>query len=144
VPGWTSRGELRPARGFELERGAEARVDGVSLLERPKVARVERTALRLAVRSTVILLVRAGVPVQPQPAQVFQHDGEVRLLAALRVRVLDTQQETPAAASRQEKIEERRARIAEVQLPRGARRKARHRAAAVEPCGSYAVHSDHA
>ena len=50
------------------------------------------------------------------------------LAAALGIRVLDAQDEAPAAVARQQQVEERGARIPQVQLPGGARGKAGHAA----------------
>src|SRR5581483_10833856 len=60
---------------------------------------------------------------EPEPAQVPQ-DGVARLLRrALGVGVFDAKDERAAVAARQEPVEQRRARVADVKVPGGAWRK---------------------
>src|SRR5207248_8773903 len=65
--------------------------------------------------------IRARVPVDAEPAQVRHERGGVRLATALGVGVLDAQQETPPAAARQQQVEQRGARVPQVQLAGRAR-----------------------
>src|SRR5438105_2482589 len=65
--------------------------------------------------------VRARVPVDAEPAQVRHERGGVRLETALAVGVLDAQQETPPGAARQQQVEQRGARVSQVQLAGGTR-----------------------
>ena len=59
IPRRSSGAELSAARRFELERGAEARIDGTLALQRLEEPGIDRAALRLAVRPAVILAIRS-------------------------------------------------------------------------------------
>jgi hypothetical protein len=59
--------------------------------------------------------VRSFVPLESQPAQVVECTLQHRLVAALSIRILDAQHETAATPARSEEIEQRRARIAQVE-----------------------------
>ena len=61
----------------------------------------------------------------PSHCELAELRREVVLPVAFAVRVLDAQQEAPAAAARQQEAEQRRTGVAGVQAAGGARRKAR-------------------
>ncbi len=112
--------ELCAARELELERRAEAGVDGAPLLELREVAGIESAALRLAIRAERILAIGPGIPLDAEPPEVLKQRVHMGLEAALGVGILDAQDEAPACLSREQQVEERGARIPEVQLAGGA------------------------
>ena len=65
-----------------------------------------------------------AVPVEPEPAQVLEHPGGGAGLLLRVVEVLDPEQDAPAARARREPREQKRARVAQMQRARGARREA--------------------
>ena len=73
-------------------------------------------ALGLAVRADAVLRVGPLVPVQPQPAQVVENARLGLARRALGVGVLDAKDERPVVAVGQQPVEERRPRVADVQL----------------------------
>src|SRR5207244_12300373 len=83
-----ARGELRAARQFQLPRGAEARVDHLLTFEHRELPRVQRATLRLAVGYSLILPVRARVPVDDEPAPVRHESRGVDVEDAFLVLVL--------------------------------------------------------
>ena len=120
-----SGGQLRAPRQIQLELAAEARIGQLLALEPLEVLLVERRALRLAVGSMRTGAIRSLVPFEPQPRKIGAQRGHHGLLGTLRIGILDAQHETAGVLARQQEIEQRRARIAEVQCAAGAGRKAR-------------------
>ena len=101
-------GELAAAADLDLERRAVAGVGATGGLELRERRGVVGAARRL--HDDV------AVPVETEPAQVVEDPGGELGAAAGGVRVLDAQQETPGATARQQPVEERGARVAEVQF----------------------------
>src|SRR6185437_10990575 len=97
-------GQLGLAGNLELERRAEARVDRPCALQQIEKASVHARTLRLAVRPAVVLAIRPRVPIDAQPPQVLHEGRGMGLAAALRICVLDAQNESPAGAPRQQEI----------------------------------------
>ena len=75
----------------------------------------------LAIRLVRAADVRAFVPVDAEPAQVAEQLVHEVLARARLVGVLDAQDEAPAALAGRQKIEQRRAGIAQMQQSGGAR-----------------------
>src|SRR5690349_15364115 len=76
--------------------------------------------LRLAVWSPRAANIRALVPVQAEPAQIAQ-DRRVGVgRGALDVGILDAEDERPMMAAGEQPVEQRGARVADVQLTGGA------------------------
>ena len=113
----TAGGEHRAAIGLELLRRAEA-VVGVAAGEQLVGVRTYRGA---AARTGGTGPPRAAdvrplVPVEAEPAQILE-DALLGLLGrALGVGVLDAEDERAVVAAREQPVEERRARVADVQL----------------------------
>src|SRR5437660_1439294 len=104
IPGRLAGGELRPARHFQLERRAEAGVDGLRAFQPVEETCIQPRALGRTVRAALIFPVRAGGRIDTEPAQARAEGRGVRLLAALGVRVLDTQQQAPASAPCEQEV----------------------------------------
>src|SRR5580692_11202088 len=68
---------------------------------------------------------RTLIPVEPQPGKIAADRCDHALLGARGIGILNAQHEAAGVALRQQKIEQRRARISQMQRARGARRKAR-------------------
>ena len=118
----TPFGERALTIGIELSDRAEAviRVRGVQ--ELLCVRGIQVQPLGLPIRSPRTADVGAFVPVQAEPAEIaedrrFRHVGR-----ALDVGVLDAKDERAAVAAREEPIEQRRAGVADMQMPGRARR----------------------
>ena len=76
-------------------------------------------ALRLAIRPVVATLLDALIPLQPHPLEILD-DGAFGLACGpLGIGVLDAEYERAARPTREEPVEERRARVADVQLASG-------------------------
>ena len=84
----------------------------------------EVQALGLAVRPARAADVGPFVPVEAEPAQVLENALLGLPGRALGVGVLDAQDEGAVVAAREQPVEERGARVADVQLPGGAGREA--------------------
>jgi len=117
--------DLRPPHQIQLKAAAEARVCQPLAFQPLKILLVDGAALRLPVRP-----VRAGdiwplVPRESQPRQVDAQRGHHILLGARRIGILDAQHEAAGVPLRQQVVEQRGARIAQVQCAAGAGRKAR-------------------
>jgi hypothetical protein len=82
---------------------------------------------RLVLRKMLGLPARRLLPVDAQPGKVVIDALLVFRRAALEIDVLDPQQETPVRARRPFAVENGRQRMAEMQLPIGARREAEDR-----------------
>ena len=116
-------GERRLPLGVELLRRAEAVIGVIAGEQLVGVRRVEVQPLRLAVRAVRAVDVGALVPVEPEPAKILE-DADLRLARrALGVGVLDAQDERAVLAVCQQPVEQRRARVADVQLAGRARSK---------------------
>ena len=112
----TAGGQHFAPVGIEFLRRAETVVRVAAGQELVGVGRIEVQPLRLPIRAVRPLDVRPFVPVQTQPAKVVE-DAELRLTRrALDVGVFDTQDERAVLAVREQPVEERRARVADVQL----------------------------
>ena len=108
--------EIGLAVGVELLRRAEAVVRVIARQQLVGVRRVEMQPLGLAIGTVRAADVRPLVPVEPEPAQVLE-DALLRLARrSLGVGVLDAEDERAVLAVRQQPVEERRARVADVQL----------------------------
>ncbi len=108
------------ALGVELRGRTEAVVRGSRAEQLRGVRLIEMQPLRLPVRTVRAADVGPFVPVEPEPAQVA-HDRGLRLARrSLDVGVLDAQDEGAAGAAREQPVEQRRAGVADVQLPGGA------------------------
>src|SRR5262249_25935031 len=105
---------------LELRGRAEARVRCAGALQFLRVRLIQVQPLRLAIRPMSAARVGPLIPVEAEPAKVLEN----RLLrfarGALGVGVLDAQDEGSALAARQQPVEERRARVADVEPARRA------------------------
>src|SRR5262249_57711608 len=87
------------------------------------VGGVEVQTLGLAIRSVRPADVRALVPVELEPAQIFE-DARLRLTRRpLCVGILDAEDERAVLAVSKQPVEQRRAPVADVKLPRWTRGK---------------------
>ena len=111
-----SGGEHFAAVGVELLRRTETVVRVAAGQQLVGVGRIEVQPLRLPIRPVRPLDVRPFVPVEPEPAQVVEDAGLRLTRRALDVGVLDPQDERAVLAVREQPVEERRARVADVQL----------------------------
>src|SRR5271157_3306860 len=84
---------------------------------------VDREAVALTIRRIRAADVRALIPVDPKPFQVFQQLMFIARLAALEVSVLDAQNHGAACLAGKQPVIESGAGVADVQLPGGRRRK---------------------
>ena len=106
---------LPPLR-LELRSRAEAVVRRVGVQQLFRVRLVEVQPLGLAVRTERAAEIGPLIPVETEPAQIAE-DRRLRLAGrALGIGVLDAQNERAALPAREEPVEERRARVAHVQL----------------------------
>ena len=113
-----ARSACRSASSFCGRAEAVVRVAAGQQLVR--VRRVEVQPLGLAIGTVRPADVGPLVPVEPEPAQVLE-DARLGLARrSLGVGVLDAQDERAVLAVRQQPVEERRAGVADVQLPGGA------------------------
>ena len=80
-------------------------------------------ALGLAIGPALVLTVRAGVPLDAEPAQVVHLTRDVLILAPLGVRILHAQDQPAAQMPGQQLVEQRSTCIAQMQLTRRAGRK---------------------
>src|SRR5262249_25089689 len=103
--------------GLELRGRTEAVIRLVRSQQLGGVRRVEMQPLRLPVRTMRTVDVGTLVPVEAQPAQVAGDRGFRLTRRSLGVRVLEPQDEPAALAAREQPVEERGTRIADVQLP---------------------------
>jgi len=78
--------------------------------------------LRLAIGTVRSAHIGTLVPVEPEPAQIFQERDFALTCAALDVGVFDAQDERAAVMTREQVIENRRARTAHVEISGGAGR----------------------
>src|SRR5258706_5806455 len=81
---------------------------------------IEFEPLGLPVRPAVAAGVDALGPLEAQPAQIVDHGLLGRLRRSIEVGVLDPQDERAAVPAGQQPVEERRPRVADVKLARGA------------------------
>jgi hypothetical protein len=79
----------------------------------------------LPVGTAVAARVDALGPLEAEPVQVVDHAALGLLRRALEVGVLDSKDEGTALPAREQPVEERRARVADVELPGGARSEAK-------------------
>ncbi len=127
------RGAVRIARPFLaaclFERGdgaadfrsrAEARVDEALPTEFVEMRAVKLAMLRLAAHR--------ALPRQPEPFEVLEDRRLEFRPAARRVDILDAQQNSAAASSRRVTVDERRERVAKMQIAVRARRETKDRA----------------
>ncbi len=89
-----------------------------------RVRGVQVQPLRLAIRSARPTHVGAFVPLESKPAQILEDAVLRRLGGSLGVGVLDAQDERPVVTACEQPVEERRARVADVQLARWTRSEA--------------------
>ena len=89
-----------------------------------RVLAIELGPLRLEVRRVRPADVRPFVPVEPEPAQAVDDAGDHLPRRPLGVGVLDAQHERAAMPPREQPVEERRARAADVEVAGRGRRKA--------------------
>ena len=103
----------------QLAAGAVARVDQALLLQFCKMCGIDRASRALRRH--------LAVPVQPEPAEVPPQLLGIGRTAALRVKVLDAQQHTPALRPDGKPREQRGKNIAQMHTPgRAGRKAARH------------------
>ncbi len=107
------------ALGVKFVFRAEARVDHAALLQALKGVSVGVEALALEVGAAVAANLRALVPVKAEPLHGVQDDLGVLLGGALRVGVLDAQDEGAACGAGERPVVDGRAGAADVQLARG-------------------------
>src|SRR4051812_2402828 len=113
----TAGGEHGAAVRLELLRGAEAIVGMPAGEQLVCVRRIEMQPLRLPVRSITAADVWSLVPLEAEPAEIVEDALLRRLRRALRVGILDAQDERAVVTPREQPVEERRTRIADVKLP---------------------------
>src|SRR5205085_306799 len=115
-----SLGQRRLAIGVQLRDRAETVVRVAGRQQLLRVRLVEMQALGLPVRTARSADIGAFVPVEPEPAQIAE-DARLGLARrALDVGVLDPEDEGAAVTPREEPVEQRRAGVADVQVPGGA------------------------
>ena len=76
-------------------------------------------ALRLQIRTVAAADLRALIPVEPQPAQTVEDPGDHLVRRPLDVGVLDAQHKDAAEPTREQPVEQRRARAANVEVAGG-------------------------
>src|SRR5215204_1864684 len=82
-----------------------------------RVRRIQVQALRLTVRSMRSVEVGSLIPVEPQPPEIVE-DAQLRLAGrSLGVGVFDPQDKGAVLPVREQPVEQRRARVADMQLP---------------------------
>ena len=99
------------------------------------------TAIRIATGSALRLpvgrmrpgAIRALIPVEPQPRKIAAQRADHGLLGPQGIGILDAQHEAAGVPARQQKIEQRRARISQMQCAAGARCKARDHGVLIHP-----------
>src|SRR5690606_25031939 len=115
-----ARGRALPqrllARAFELGRRTEAVVGLSALEQRPRRARIEVDALALPVRPERAADVGPLVPGQSQPAQFGQHRLGQGVARTFAIGILDAEHERSLVTPRDEPVEQRGPRVADVQL----------------------------
>ena len=110
------------ARASSCLRRAEAVVRAAARDEIARRLAIELEPLGLPVRRVRPADVRALVPVEAEPAQVVENRCLGLARRSLGVGVLDAQDERAAVAAREQPVEQRRARVADVQLAGRTRR----------------------
>jgi hypothetical protein len=120
ILGRPSGREVAAAIRLQLLRRAEAVVGMTRGEQLVGVGRIEMQALRLAVGPARAADVRPFVPVQAEPAEVFENALLGLLRRTLGVGVLDAEDERAVVPAREQPVEERGARVADVELTGGA------------------------
>ena len=100
---------------FELRRGAEAVVGPFVVHQLLGVRLVQMEPLGLPVRTVRAADVRPLVPVETEPAQILENGGFGLARRPFGIGVFDPEDEGAALSARQQPVEERRARVADVQ-----------------------------
>src|SRR6185437_5521709 len=124
IAGRAPRGALRAIGELELRGGAKAGIGQALRLQALEVAAVHGGALRLQIGPMRATAIRTLIPAEAQPAEILEERLRKALATARSVGILHAQHEAAGAPSRQQAIEQCRACIAQVQLPRGTGRKA--------------------
>ena len=125
--GISAAGRLRDppcGRASSFAGGAEAVVRVAAGDQLVRVRRVQMEPLRLPIGTVRPADVGALVPVETQPAQILENPGLRLASGPLGVGVLDAQDERAVVAVREQPVEQRRARVADVQLTGGRRSEA--------------------
>src|SRR5262245_3861849 len=106
------------ALGVELFRRAEAQIR-FALTEEPlRIVVIDLLAVRLTIRAVVTAAIWALFPIQAEPFEIVDELALEALFAALYVRVFDAQDVGPAESARYQPVEQSRAGVADVELPR--------------------------
>jgi hypothetical protein len=121
---WPTGGLLHLARDTKFLRRAETGISVVVRLQGLEILCVDGRALGLQIGGGGTTGLGAFLPVQTQPAQIGHQSGGEFRTTAFGVGVLDAQHEQTIQAPRQQRIEQCRAQIAEMQFARRARCKA--------------------
>lgn len=111
-----SGGKLRLAADFDLERRAVARINAPCPIENLEGLAIDRCACRL--------VDGLAIPCEAEPGEIVHELARELGLAALGVGVFDAQQEAAARVPGEQPVEERCARVTEVQFAARARREA--------------------
>ncbi len=107
--------------GVELRRRAETVVRVVRAEQLLRVRLIEVQPLGLPVRPVPAADVRPLIPLEAQPAQIADNRRLRLARRALDVGVLDAQDDGAAGTAREQPVEQRRPRVADVELTGGAR-----------------------
>ena len=86
------------------------------ILQLLQILFVNRIALALKIRAEITANMRTFVPVQPEPMQAVINRGRSFLGVARFIRILDAENKCPAVMAREEPVEKRRARAADMQV----------------------------
>ena len=114
-------GQCRRTIGLEQLRRAETLIRMPAGHQLHGMRAIDMQALGLTVRTTLATNVHALGPLEAEPMQVVDHAALGFARGALEVGVLDSQDERATLPAREQPVEERRARVADVQLPGRAR-----------------------
>src|SRR5712692_10454252 len=103
--------------GLKFLRRAIAMIGGAACQQLLRVLLVQVAPFGLPVRTVRPAHIGALLPVDAQPPEIFQNRLLVLYRRAGAVGVLDTEEERPALATREEPVEERHPRAADMQVP---------------------------
>jgi hypothetical protein len=120
IPRRLPRREIRLAVRVELLRRTEAEIRMAAVQQFIRVGRVEVKPFGLAIRPVQAADVGPLVPVEAEPPQILENAGFRLARRALGVGVLDAENERAVLAVRKQPVEQRRARVAHMEVAGGA------------------------